>query len=430
MIAVLISLATPDAAAASVFQKVCFKYDANFLDVGNGDDHVTHNNTYKAQNAKYSISEYGGPTVSSGYLNDDGCVSLFLSNTKSYLYVMASQANFGAASIDVHPTRSQAQQLYGHAVGPVTPTGGTYNVTASASIPGNDWVNVMIAWTKTFKRAPAAWPGYSYNLYMEAPSGGGAAAWEADRFYQGTLYPGVSIDPNNVAALYKFALVHELGHAIGFYVNCQRDAACGTAQGEQPFFENESDPCDPTLTGNDLGHDYNSKENQTAAEIEGWAHYVAAFTFNNVGETDCRYTPANIIRWNYDSVQQNNTAEAFSCEGGEGTADNDYGGAEFTDPVIAVEGRDAFGQFCAGSGDVANRGMEVDWLRFWWDVHQTSGVTLDDILAIRADMGTNGWSSLDTAPASLKVNSRVAQAFYANGLLSVWAAQNNNGITR
>jgi hypothetical protein len=156
----------------------------------------------------------------------------------------------------------------------------------------------------------------------------------------------------------KTGTTHELGHVVGYMRN-----------GNQLGFGNYSDVGGGQCTSTDEGHEAYSREWQTAAAVEGIAHFYAALTWNDDTDDDCEYRGSDCVHDGYLPID--------------------------------------WLSHCPTPRD--NRGNEWDWLRFWWDLHTLEGVSVTDIFDIWNGANPEDW----TAPC---VYSRLGNAAVFQGI--------------
>jgi hypothetical protein len=157
----------------------------------------------------------------------------------------------------------------------------------------------------------------------------------------------------------KFIIAHEMGHRIlgavtGGFVN---DCSLGVSQNLVPCY-------------NASGHAIDSLEYSSCAAMEGWAHFVATHAFNDPLEADA----------------------AFQYWRGTGlTVDVTQGPTGGVDQLYETQ--------CGGGGaNAAGRGVELDWLRQWWDYRTAASPGYaPDITVMMDEIAANpGWAR-DTA---------------------------------
>ncbi len=146
---------------------------------------------------------------------------------------------------------------------------------------------------------------------------------------------GVYITANGSSR--KFIVGHEMGHAVG---DCYAAAAFGADYG----YNDPNADCSSTGGGHNLG----SKEYQPAAFQEGIADAFSVFTWNLTTETDCVY------------YTNSSTTHARDCEGSQ----------SFENRWMEMRCSTPFSGY----------GVQIDWLKAFWDVHTNGGVDLGDFV--------------------------------------------------
>lgn len=193
---------------------------------------------------------------------------------------------------------------------------------------------------------------------------------------------------------------HELGHQLAYRKNGDN--------GPSKSYDAAWNNC---FTDNEQKHEAVSKEYQSAAASEGFAHYYAAVSFNDTAQSDCGFAYYKSTDWNLDD---NLDPQWVSCEGG---------------PMTGVDGHDYLGDWCTGT--LTNRATEWDWLRFLWDLDTDEGVTTEQIFEIWAGAYPHTWVAYGDATGSGYPASRLRDAADARGLLTAWDAwDNENGVQR
>jgi hypothetical protein len=432
--------------AATISRKFCYDYsiDMDDVNVSVGDDYITNPLIkYNARFAYASITdETGGFPAHNGYLDSAGCTPLLtLDDTHTYTARLLGWVSLpNGQKIVVRDSRyettcsgggsTNCHNLYSQSATVNTFPGAGFPITVEldATGPGNGWINAMLIATHAIQRKPAAWVDEEdYVIAVESTSGGAELSYTDA---SGTLLntPAVLLPAGpDTGVRKKYVIAHELGHMLEFKLHC--DDAGVNCDGSGPYrlqadYNASDDDCDGGVPQS--SHTYNSKEYQSAAAIEGWAHYVAAFSFNHPGGSTCRMQPTRDVEWNYTSSAWD---EPFSCEGAE--TGGDFGGAEYTEPPISVTGRDVYGQFCEASKFVDdNRGLEYDWLRFWWDFNQASGFGFIKATDVVVEMGSDDWCADDSCAISDLPASRLEDAMTTLGWSSLYNSISDNGVDR
>lgn len=131
----------------------------------------------------------------------------------------------------------------------------------------------------------------------------------------------------------KFLIAHEMGHRI-------LSMRAGSYNNDVTLGVSDVHPC-----YSDSGHAIDSLEYQSGAAMEGWAHFVAVRAFNNHLEGD---NPGAVLQY---------------WRGSGFTVDVEQG------PTGGVT--KYFESMCGGTqvNMATGFGVELDWLRAWWDYH-------------------------------------------------------------
>lgn len=119
------------------------------------------------------------------------------------------------------------------------------------------------------------------------------------------------------------------------------------------------------------------KEYQSAAFAEGWANFYAAVAFNATNETDCVFVNYEDQDYDLNGSVESEEPHVLSCERG---------------PTV-VGAKDYYSEICLPRGGVhANRGVPLDWVRFWWDfMTEESSVEFSTCLDILDNANPRSW---------------------------------------
>jgi hypothetical protein len=208
----------------------------------------------------------------------------------------------------------------------------------------------------------------------------------------------------------KYVIAHEVGHAMQWKKQGNAD----------PNFNYDS--TDETAQCEHSGsHGMVSVEYQSAAALEGMAHYFAASAFNDPSSSECWFRYYKNTDWDGDSTLE--LAGWIDCE----TNDHCDNSGESCGPIAIA---DHFGNECS-PGVTVNRALEFDWLRFWWDLNTDEGVAFDEAMDIWEDAHPETWAATDTIWIWDRPGARLRDAANANSLLTEWDARDNsNGVHR
>lgn len=213
------------------------------------------------------------------------------------------------------------------------------------------------------------------NIHIASDQGCPSGLSAADGFFtasygacssNGALYVGRS--PADVTArhlsYWKYVIAHEVGHMVnsrvmrlGFY----GDYGAGTSvAGVSPMCK-----CDHVVTAN-RAHCFQSLEDIGSAASEGFAHFYAARTFNEIGEGDCTFVY-------YKDYLTSPAA-----------------GAPVLGPPVPIDCQtplrihDTYCDLPVPNLYNQEGGVEADWMHFLWLAHQDPlvGSTLEDLREI------------------------------------------------
>ncbi len=142
--------------------------------------------------------------------------------------------------------------------------------------------------------------------------------------------------------------------------------------------------CDHVDTANRL-HCLQSSEATTSANVEGYAHFIAARIWNNEAHSDCKY--------NYYKEFKEGPNQEF-------------------DPPYEVDCRTAV-RWRDNNCFKSARGTEYDWLQFLWNVNtvSTNKISLDGIRAIHEEACNGGCSDVNVSWSLLR---QAAQDHYGS----------------
>ena len=169
----------------------------------------------------------------------------------------------------------------------------------------------------------------------------------------------------------KFLVGHEVGHAIE---EVYQTARFGTMQ---YLYGTYDQPADPACDSGMEAHTLTSREYTSAAIMEGFAHFVSADSYNNHNQTDGRFTYyKDDLGFPRDIPLEGETA------------------FNMANPHLSNR---YYERVC--NGTAANAGTELDWMRFFWDLHTVGGGAdgeHENLLQLRVDAAFQGgppWNS-------------------------------------
>ena len=333
--------------------KFCFQGEAYFTDNGYVEGGVSEDywptDQYRPLGGAKVKVVSGGVTRFDGNVGDgigtgdpgEGCTPTLTvpsANTQYTFYHYSTLAKTAAANGGTHTLNVRHVPLSGfndqHAhnvVMTVTHTGGigTFNINFIAAEEIDTTMRLQAAAAHVLKRIATVATSSTFHVFWDETE-------DLSRYDDGVVF--MTTDGTTE----KFLIGHELGHALadcyGHAVggNCgYNDSQCGS-----------------------VGHHMGSKEYQTCAFTEGIANFFAAVSWNFIGESDCIYG------YNFSAI---------NCEGSQSNW-----------PVKYMETE------CYNTS-FTDKGVEIDWLRQFWDV-RTNGGGIS--MTVMADWLISGWSQV------------------------------------
>lgn len=162
-----------------------------------------------------------------------------------------------------------------------------------------------------------------------------------------------------------------------------------------------------------------TKEHSSAAATEGWANFYAALAFNRTDESDCAFMYNKNQDFDRDGVNDSiGGTDSISCEA-----------SPIWDPV-AVPSDDYLGNLC--DTPYAHRSVELDWMRFFWDLTTDQDVSFSDLGDLWDIANPRTWNAVGVNGSSSNPWPRIEAAALdpALDLSSEVAAESHNGVDR
>jgi hypothetical protein len=319
---------------------ICFNVFYTYVDAQRGEDWLNVTPIFAAP-ARFMYAYLFDPqgNVRSGYLNSLGCTGpLFHANGDHFAILMPGAVQktqtAGNVTFNILPASRQAVQIGKDYT--ISGTGGTITLTMNAVSPV---ANTGVVVGTALFRSPDAFKPSSSNIYPEEPcnppfpdepSAGCTAASASG----GTIYLG-NDNSGTPRSSRKYVVAHELGHLVQ-----------GLQFGTQSLTYGQSSTipacrCDHVTISNKL-HCLQSKEDVNASEIEGFGHFFASDIFNNGADNNCTF------------VYYKEFLEDGATTG--------------TWPPVAKSCFNTV-QWMNNHCGQNERGVEWDWLGFYWHVH-------------------------------------------------------------
>lgn len=364
-----------------------------------------------------------------------GCVELYLYDTTDYVIGVKSVTYVNGRPIEVVddsgiPTVSLAVDA---AFTPVAPATSTYTLPSDAA-----WDQlVMAGWI--FGRdnwgIPQGPLSETVSFVYELDGGAPLCCYH----WRGELYLG-----NDRRML---AIAHEIGHWIQWNRNGQRT--------NNKDYTADFQDCNMVGNGDSfVGARPLSREHDSAAAVEGFANFVAAWAVNRRSETDCVirddvdasydldplvsdvYEFFNRDNWQAPTELEEEERGNISCE----SAPHDYNANGDRDPPaeheweIHIDARDWLED---QHGETTNRCQQTlvgystahDWTRFYWDLTTNESMTPRQIADTWAESRAYSWDArvLNGGSSNDPIR-RTEAAFDALGFGAAFDAQKSNGL--
>ncbi len=384
----VIALATPSgpsaggAGARAAGIRVCFKQISLFADGGIGEDNWASSTaqTHEAIGARVTITPAaGGAAIFDGNLDDeDGCTPTLSASAGSYTSKLFSYARVHGNTIfvvaDVDGTGLFLTDTRHLALG-------DNSITLDAH--ASHRLNVAAATAYIIHRRWAGMTGKTFNIRTNTLSSSGSHYERAVN----TVHIATGHFDN------KFVIAHEVGHMVADLATGDRNVKLV----DLPCGETPAGGADcTTVAGHD--HSMTGKERSKCAAGEGFAHFYSAAVWNSASQTDCFFHY-------YKNEFGDDANPIVNCESGNG---------KFV--VKYMENK------CTGPDD--GYGVELDWLRAFWDVH-SNGADAPEFAAImdwldRAD----DWGASDVVDKLDDAANSVGGRLKTNWI----AARDGNGL--
>ncbi len=313
----------------------CMLYHASTVDSGVGEDYYNSTNWWRARGARVRVRAFYWPfpTIYEGYANEHtGCFS-FQSDIKQFfvdLYAETRIGQNGNITVRALPSTGETEVPHWTILSSPNLTGGTRYFYGPASSVSNLIAigNFALYWFDRHAGNRIA-TNHTVTLYNQAcPS----IPNNSCNGFGGQLY----IHPNSNQR--KFLIAHEVGHQM--YFMHRNDGSFGSFNCGENI---GGSACTYSTGASDNEHSLHSKEWQSCALSEGFAHFVAADVFNNHAQTGAHF-----------HYYKDGYPASVNVENGPTGGDTAFMEAN-----------------CSGSD--TGYGVELDWMRALWDYHTNSG---------------------------------------------------------
>lgn len=435
--ALCVLLGSMPAWATDRIVKFCAEYQVDYedSDLGLSDpaaegDYFATNSNKVARGARIRIIRQSNSDTAQEYADwdgaDAGCASFTMVVGQQYDVQIRAVASVRDNTIQVMDHQDSGSIWYSVALNDWTVPSGAGVLTQDI-----ETANTHAAWNVAAAAGHAMWrrgggfSGVTYDFYTQYD--------DCDTPSETSNPPTDECDPcgNNSGSCSRdgaahlstegvnrrIIIVHEMGHSLAYFA----------AGSYSPPSDYDLDPGAPdcySLFDDGDSHEMNGKEWQSAAIKEGWAHFYAAVAFNQTNETDCGFIYYK--SQNYDLVGGNEAGDPhpFSCEAGPSFTTSGIGAKNYLEEKC--------------TGDLDDKGTEMDWLRFWWDLltEESATVSFDDCTEIYAwSVSPLLYGEWEETPDQYtnyedRPYGRMETVADDLGFASEWAAHIDNGIDR
>lgn len=362
--------------------RICTNWKAQFTDAGFGEDYAAAQGLQDlpARHALGTIRRASdGVTIWHGWLNENGCSPLVELAPDSYELLQYSVLSDGSRSFMITHNVSGSNHVAilttaFHLYSFLYPY---YSITQTLHPTYHQPVTRVSAVVGQLMATPdhgIVAGGYTVRANTPCPSGTTSCYSPNDQ-----IAYVESSDSN-----WKIVIAHEIGHQI-------QDRAIGDLS--TPYYQDASQTmcrCDHVADPSSRSHCLQSRENMTAAQVEGFAQFAAAKAFNNPAENDC-----NFAYYKEFKAPQGGLWYVLS-------------------PPVARTCRTNqtwMETYCATS----NAGVEWDWQIFYWNLNTVSSskTTMPELWAIYG--AACGGSSCDEKQVSWNALDGAAQTYHGFG---------------
>jgi hypothetical protein len=215
----------------------------------------------------------------------------------------------------------------------------------------------------------------SWTIYNAGcPTGGFCFSCDADGDGIDSSECFGGTDTNDVAAIFagsdnRTLVAHELGH----YVFRKRNEGGGGSNSDAA----QTNGCNYASTSTS-GHEYQSKEWLAEAYYEGFASFYAAVAFNDESQSDC------FLHYYKD--------QDYDLDSDEDPLSSAIGAFDYLDDCVNGLSR---------GGAINNRGTELDFVRFWFELYQTSTWGFTNIVDVYDAANPHQWIGASDTDADL-----------------------------
>lgn len=363
LVAAILSLGSSAATAETV--KFCFTAPADFTDSAFPLANGTKEDYWQTSSAKpmYGVKAYVRPVGTSVVWDDftddgfgadgAGCTSSITATGTNLTYTIRVYFNALVQGNNLDGYNGDADIS-------------CYRDITYSNITGSGTKTISIVGSSQCKPLWRAMNTAAYGLYRHAGGmtgksyhvvwcdGGSNAGCNAINTTVGTT---ITLSAGGTAR--KFTIAHELGHAISY----AKDSALVSGDCSENLSTCPSDPNQAQA----ISHAMWSREHQSCAFREAFAHFYSADVFNSHNQSDCVF---RYYKEDYKFANDGSGLSTVDCEAS--TPSTNFSVVDSPPPSTGVL-VPAFMETNPCGSLFTNRGVEVDWFRQMWDTHTNSG---------------------------------------------------------
>ncbi|MDD9945147.1 MAG: hypothetical protein OXU20_29160 [Myxococcales bacterium] len=334
------ALWVPSTSFAQGKYKFCGRWSYQFVDEGVGEDHLLHNEgNFGRIDAAYTwaVIWRDGSSVWSGYMDADGCTGEITALAGDYKFWVTTAINKDGTKFWIWPTDDENWQWFSKDY-PDQPERPGLVVTHTAFFGfGEQTAAAAAVATHLVQQPNQGLLERKYNIYAKQDclgQAGFAGCYDTvDHVYLGDDNFG------NWVAFNKSIVAHEIGHYV-------QDKLFGRIDNNYDLDGGDEFPmcsCDHVESSNQA-HCIQSREHQSAAQVEGFAQFYAADLYNEGSGSTAGfgyYKEVNVFGF-------------------------------ILDPPVAIDVAIPFKwmeNYCMPDFLTGAKGTELDWATFYWELN-------------------------------------------------------------
>lgn len=337
--------------------QVCISVPMIITDSGVGETNLASDGEYSLRGARADVIDVspGGSILFSGFLDLDGCTNdLNFVVGNNHIVSVHTEGYFTSQVPNQDPTHIIVRDFNSKQIGALqtdfivssqTEADNGYSIEYVAT-PSSAFSTFIIL--ANFRFFTPFKDIVRLRAYTDADALGGTV-WHKKSPQEGVLLSRSIYINGNVSdsvqgrddTSRKFIISHEAGHDI---IDIWTSGAVGISN---ISYGDPTGNCDGLVA--DTSHSIISKEFNSAALDEGFSHYISALAWNDISTNACFFRYWNRV------IVGGSTTPTINCN---------TGSVNFSDKYLETN--------CT-SGGLSGKGVELDWMRFFWDFHMCGG---------------------------------------------------------